>query len=392
MKLFRCDHCHNLVYFENHTCLSCGHILAYLPEADFVASLEPADDPEPAAATAPTTLWRSPAPAAGGRRYRLCVNYTRYQICNWAVSEEDGNPLCLSCRLTVTIPDLSVPGHLEGWYKLEIAKRRLLHGLRVLRLPAEPKNSPEDAEGLAFAFLADPADPAAPRVLTGHANGLITVNLAEADDVERERRRTRFHEPYRTLLGHFRHETGHYYWDRLLRDAPDRLAGFRARFGDEQLDYAAALQRHHADGPPADWQSRHVSAYASAHPWEDWAETWAHYLHMTDTLETADACGLGLASTASPDAGTDSFAAMIARWFELTHALNNLNRGLGLPDGYPFVLSDLVLEKLRFVHDTVAEAVSTTAEPRRNPRASRSASTTSQPASTINSAATPAST
>jgi hypothetical protein len=192
------------------------------------------------------------------------------------------------------------------------------------------------------------------------------------------------------LLGHFRHESGHYYWDRLLREAPDRLAAFRALFGDEQLDYAAALRRHHADGPPADWQARHVSAYASAHPWEDWAETWAHYLHMTATLETADACGLRLAEVATPPAAVDSFDAMIARWFELTHALNNLNRGLGLPDGYPFVLSDLVLEKLRFVHDTVAG--SRAAEPRRNPRASNNASTTSQPANTINSIATPAST
>ena len=391
MKLFRCDHCHNLVYFENHTCVACGHILAYLPEPDFVASLDLVDASAPAA---PGSLWRSPAPAAHGRRYRLCANYTRYQTCNWAVAEEDPNPLCLSCRLTSIIPNLSAPGHLAAWYKLETAKRRLLHGLRVLGLPTAPKRSAEDHEGLEFAFLADPSDPAAPRVLTGHANGLVTVNVAEADDVERERRRACFHEPYRTLLGHFRHESGHYYWDRLLRDHPGRLAPFRSLFGDErQPDYAAALRRHHAEGPPADWQARHVSAYASAHPWEDWAETWAHYLHMTDTLETAEACGVRLASPklASP-AATDAFAAMIARWFELTHALNNLNRGLGQPDGYPFVLSDLVLEKLRFVHDTVAGAGSPAADPRRNPRASSNASTTSQPASTINSAATPAST
>ena len=387
MKLFRCDHCRSRLYFENHTCLACGRTVAYLPDTASVASLDPADDP------APATLWRRPAPAAPRPRYRLCANYTAHQVCNWAVAEGDEEPLCLSCRLTLTIPDLSVSGHLEAWYRLETAKRRLVHGLHTLGLPVEPKTSPEDPAGLAFAFLADPADPASPRVLTGHADGLVTVNLAEADDVERERRRARFHEPYRTLLGHFRHESGHYYWDRLLRNAPQRLAAFRARFGDERLDYAAALRRHHAEGPPADWQARHISAYASAHPWEDWAETWAHYLHMTDTLETADACGLRLPAARPPPADADDpFVVVIARWFELVHALNNLNRGLGQPDGYPFVLSDVVLEKLRFVHDTVAAAGSTAAEPRRNPRASSSASTTSQPASTINSSATPAST
>ena len=391
MKLFRCDHCRSLLYFENHTCLACGRTLAYLPESALVGSLDPVDE-SASASGSPAGLWKTPAPAARGRRYRLCANYTEYQVCNWAVAAEDPNPLCLSCRLTVTIPDLSVPGHREAWYKLEVAKRRLLHGLRTLGLPVAAKTAPEDRAGLAFAFLADPADPAAPRVLTGHADGLITLSLAEADDAERERRRALFHEPYRTLLGHFRHESGHYYWDRLLRDHPARLAAFRARFGDERLDYAVALGRHHAEGPRADWSERHISAYAGAHPWEDWAETWAHYLHMTDTLETADACGVRLAASGPIPGASDAFAAMIARWVELGHALNNLNRGLGLPDGYPFVLSDAVIEKLRFVHETIAASAAAPAPPRRSPRASNTASATSQPASTISNTATPAST
>ena len=389
MKLFRCDHCRSLVYFENHTCLACGHLLAYLPEPGILASLEPADEAGPA------PLWRSPAPVARGRRYRLCANYTGNQVCNWAVAAADPAPLCESCRLTVTIPDLSVPGHREAWYKIEVAKRRLLHGLRTLGLPIRPKSSPGDAGGLAFAVLAESVEPGAASVLTGHSNGLITLNLAEADDAERERRRARHHEPYRTILGHLRHESGHYYWDRLVSEDRARLAACRALFGDDRRDYSAALQRHYAEGPPADWQARHVSAYASAHPWEDWAETWAHYLHMRDTLETADACGLRLAACAPEAAGAakgaDAFAGMIARWFELTHALNNLNRGLGQADGYPFVLSGPAVEKLRFVHETVAAAGAAGAE-RRRPRASSKASATSQPASTTSNTATPAST
>ena len=200
-------------------------------------------------------------------------------------------------------------------------------------------------------------------MLTGHANGVITINVAEADDAEREKRRHDLGEPYRTLLGHMRHEVGHYYWDRLIART-DRLDAFRALFGDEREDYGQALQRHYAQGPPADWQTRFISAYASAHAWEDWAETWAHYLHMTDTLETAAACGVSIRPRRADEpsmakvptsAGTPSgsFDRLIDSWYPLTYVLNNLNRGLGLPDGYPFVLSPPVVDKLRFVHDTV---------------------------------------
>jgi hypothetical protein len=329
MKVFRCDHCRQLVFFENVRCVACGHSLAFLPDLGVVGSLEPAGDGH----------WRSPIPRAGGGTYRLCRNYTREDVCNWAVPADDPNDLCPSCRLTRVIPDLSRPGHREAWYKLEVAKRRLVYTLRTLELPLA---------GLAFEFLADPDDPAAPRVLTGHAAGVVTVNVAEADDAERERRRLQFREPYRTLLGHFRHESGHYYWDRLIRES-DRLDGFRRLFGDERADYGEALTRHHADGPPADWPERCVTAYAAAHPWEDWAETWAHYLHITDALETAAACGVRLRPprpgdptlTAVPDpvdAPPGSFDELIESWFPLTYVLNNLNRGLGLPDSYPFVL------------------------------------------------------
>jgi len=265
------------------------------------------------------------------------------------------------------IPDLNVPGNKSAWYKLEAAKRRLFFTLQVLNLPVATKlDDPE--RGLAFEFLADAA-PDAPPVLSGHANGVITLNIAEADDAERERRRTLLGEPYRTVVGHFRHEVGHYYWDVLVSGSP-RLEEFRQLFGDERLDYGEALKSHYAKGPVEGWQDEYVSAYASAHAWEDWAETWAHYLHMADALSTAADAGLSLRPrrkdqptlkiAASPVGELPPFERMIDSWFPLTYVLNNLNRGLGLQDGYPFVLSGPAIEKLRFVHETIAGASTAT--------------------------------
>jgi hypothetical protein len=351
MKIFHCDHCDNLVFFENTHCVNCGHLLAFLPDLAEMGSLEPAGGEQ----------WVSPLPIAAGRTYRLCDNYRDAKVCNWAVLDTDRHRLCESCRLTRTIPGLEVPGHLEGWYKLEVAKRRLVYTLMGLGLPlANRDDDPE--QGLAFEFLAD-SQAGAPPVLTGHANGVITINVVEADDAVREKRRHDLGEPYRTLLGHMRHEVGHYYWDRLIART-NRLHAFRDLFGNEREDYGQALQRHYAQGPPGDWQNRFVSAYASAHAWEDWAESWAHYLHMTDTLETAAACGVSIRPRradepslakvpASAGTSSGSFDRLIESWYPLTYVLNNLNRGLGQPDGYPFVLSPPVVNKLRFVHDTV---------------------------------------
>jgi hypothetical protein len=254
-------------------------------------------------------------------------------------------------------------GEHRGWFKLEVAKRRLVYSLIGLRLPLEARAEGSDT-GLAFEFLADLPDQ--PPILTGHNAGLITVNIAEADDAKREKRRVNMREPYRTLLGHFRHEIGHYYWDRLIADGP-RLDAFRKLFGDERADYGKALQTHYDEGPPEDWQKYFVTAYASSHPWEDWAETWAHYLHMIDLLESASACGLSmrprrrdepaLKSLTSVNLDQPIFDGMLERWFPLTYVLNNLNRSMGLPDGYPFVLSTPAISKLRFVHDTVEQGL-----------------------------------
>jgi hypothetical protein len=352
VKIFHCAHCDQLIFFENTTCVNCGHALAFVPDRGEMDTLEPADGNQ----------WRSLSEP--GKTYRLCQNYVQENVCNWTVDVDDPNPYCLSCRLTRIIPDLSVPSDREAWAKLETAKRRLIRGLLEMKLPLANKLEDPD-HGLAFEFLADPAPGTAGGgpVLTGHENGVITINIAEADDAEREKRRSLMHEPYRTLLGHFRHEIGHYYWDRLIRGTP-RVEPFRTLFGDERADYAQALQRHHQQGAPSDWPLSFVSAYASSHPWEDWAETWAHYMHMSDTLETAAACGLSLRPKRSdepslkpdvPRAGRRPlpFDQMTERWFALTYVLNNLNRGLGLQDAYPFVLSAPSLEKLRFVHGIV---------------------------------------
>ena len=349
MKVFHCDHCGQLLFFENVNCVRCGRALAYVPELHELTSLDPVAGNQ----------WRSPLTATA---FRLCENYTKHNVCNWGVPADDPDSLCRACRLTRTIPNLSRPGNDRLWYNLEVAKRRLFYTLEQLRLPL--KNRTEDpASGLVFDFLEDP-DPGsgAPPVLTGHADGVITVNLAEADEAERVKRRQELNETYRTLLGHFRHEIGHYYWDLLIRSSA-RLESFRRLFGDERADYNAALHRHYG-GAPANWQDNYVSAYATMHPWEDWAETWAHYLHMTDTLETAAACGFSLRpsrpdeptlkNVPHPSHGARAFEPMMDGWTAITYVLNNLNRGLGNDDAYPFVLSTPSVEKLRFVHATIS--------------------------------------
>lgn len=276
------------------------------------------------------------------------------------VAANDPNPFCVSCRLNNLIPNLSLPGNLERWYKLEMAKRRIIYTLMRLGLPMEEVpmgNRP----ALRFNFVGD--QDGGLTHLTGHLNGLITINIAEADDAERERRRVNFHEPHRTLLGHLRHEVAHYYWDRLIARS-NWLAGFRDLFGDETADYMTALMQYYQKGPPPDWQTRQVSAYASAHPWEDWAETWAHYFHIMDMVETAASFGMMLqpkhpaakAMTANPRDAFDfkvSFDTVLENWFPLTQALNSLNRGMGLSDVYPFTLSNQAIEKLRFIHEVV---------------------------------------
>jgi hypothetical protein len=339
MKLFNCQHCGQPLYFENRHCPSCGHRLGYLPSQAMVAVIEPGGA-------------LRQARDAGGP-FRLCANAV-YDACNWLVEAELGDDFCAACRHNRIIPNLAEFGNLAHWRKVEIAKHRLFYTLLRLRLPLVTKAERDD--GLAFDFLNAAGKP----VVTGHTNGVITINLAEADDAERERARGAMGEPYRTLLGHFRHEIAHYYWDRLIRDMPAQ-ADFRTVFGDERDDYDAALRRHYANGAPADWPERFVTAYASAHPWEDFAETWAHYFHMVDTLETAAAFGLTMRpKTPSPlDARIDfdphaaDLSRLIDAWLPLSFAANSLNRSMGLSDLYPFVPTPAMIVKLSFIHDLI---------------------------------------
>lgn len=360
MKLFECQNCGQPIYFENTVCERCGLRLGFLPETMTLSALTPEAGPEGG------DRWR--ALAAPDKPLRFCAN-AGHEACNWLLaadeSGDEAGDYCAACRHNRTVPDLSVPDNLLRWRKIEMAKHHLFYTLLKLRLPVRDRTA-DPENGLAFDFLADPPDGSVPAqaVLTGHANGLITLNIAEADDAERERRRTEMGEPYRTLLGHFRHEIGHYCWDRLVRDDPAALDGFREVFGDERADYAAALQRHYAEGAPADWQERFVSSYATAHPWEDFAETWAHYLHIVDTLETARSFGIrvrprireGAELKAEVDFDpyrADDMDDIIDVWLPMTYAMNSLNRSMGQPDLYPFILAPAVIGKLTWVHELV---------------------------------------
>lgn len=355
MKRFSCQSCGRRLHFEDAACPGCRATLGYLPEQEVLSALDPAGP----------GLWRPLADADGPPR-RRCDNGETHGVCNWlAPAGAAPGTLCRACGLNRTIPDLSVAGNRELWQRVEAAKRRLVYGVLRLDLPLTAKTE-DPVGGLAFDFLADPAGPFpdAPTIMTGHAQGIVTLNIAEADDAVREARRLAMEEPFRTLLGHFRHESGHYYWERLIRRGPIRA--FRRRFGDERANYAAALARHHAEGPPADWPERFISAYASCHPWEDWAETWAHYLHMVDALETARNNALRVEPPARTDAPVSrprfdpyrvtAFGSLIRHWLPLADAVNSLNRSLGQPDLYPFAPSPAAVEKLRFVHRVVRNA------------------------------------
>lgn len=361
MKHFQCGGCGAALFFGNRSCLQCGRDAAYLPAAHAMVALDYD------ALGRPLPLH----PAAGHHPWQHCINRQPDDVCFWLVDPADHQALCRSCRLSTLIPDLSVADNLANWRRVEAAKQRLIHNLFDLGLPVD---RPLDGVApLSFHLLA--ALPDAP-VVTGHLDGLITLDVAEADDAERMRRREALGEPYRTLLGHLRHEVGHYYWSVLARD-PAFLDGFRERFGDERIDYAEALKRHYENGPPPDWQQTWITAYASSHPWEDWAECWAHFMHLSDAVQTACAHGLrfdgerllgsegrAMSDVAMPPALD---AATLARrwpldgttlldaWQPISLLANDLNRAMGHPDAYPFVVSQPVRSKIGFIAEQVRQ-------------------------------------
>jgi hypothetical protein len=352
MKTFRCV-CGQLIFFQSILCVSCKRELGFFPDSLALGAIEPSGGD----LFAP----RSTRKLKG--YYRKCQNYAQQSVCNWMIPESEKDEVfCKSCRLTETVPDLAQEQNRTLWALMESAKRRLIYSLLSLNLPVSSKL--QDSErGLAFRFLSDTVNPdgSVAKVLTGHAHGIITLNIAEADDAVREKTRRSMNEPYRTLLGHFRHEVGHYYWDRLVCDT---------------ADYESTLKDYYAKGAPLDWQERCVSPYASSHPWEDWAETWAHFLHIQDTLEVAGDFGIR-GKPLNEDsrrkakqfqrAMPEAFDQMISSWLSLAVALNSINRSMGHQDLYPFVLTAPVIEKLRIVSAVISDTPSSTAMPADSP-------------------------
>jgi hypothetical protein len=344
MKLYTCSNCNNTLYFENNICLNCQHTVGFDPGILSLVTLVPANGNEFSNVS------------NNQQSYRFCRN-AEYGTCNWLLPSNDPSAFCRACSLNRVIPALTTEENLRRWRSIEVAKHRLVYSLLRLQLPVSVKKENEE-EGIAFDFMADVSPDE--RVITGHNNGTITLNIEEADEAERVKHKMDLGEKYRTLLGHFRHEIGHYYWEVLIKNGP--LKKFRQLFGNEQIDYAEALKTYYESGAPSNWSENFISPYASAHPWEDWAETWAHYLHMMDTLETAYSFGIrinppklgnkeGISANINKDPyDISEFGRVSKLWLPLSLSLNSLNRSMGHPDFYPFVISPVVMEKLKFVH------------------------------------------
>jgi len=373
MQIFHCS-CKTrpLLFFESVSCTVCERITGFSDWLGKVVAFDKTQNEELFTCEEdPETL------------YQRCQNSEVYGVCNGMVRLDAGIPdakqplVCFACQFNNMIPNLDVNENLSLWRKLEAAKRRALFTLVALDLPVRSKTKDPEG-GLSFSFLADkqasdnfktPLDNQEP-VFTGHVNGEITINLAEADDIARTTTRIAMGEQYRTLLGHFRHETGHYYWDLLVAPNTQSAEEFKSVFGNNQLDYSSALDRYYQEGPPDNWQESYISAYATMHPWEDWAETWAHYLHIIDTLETAQAFGLRTESdqNSANDPAVSDLALpqtinlyahqtpiddILKAWIKFSVALNSVNRSMGLPDAYPFVLYPTIRNKIRLIHEII---------------------------------------
>jgi hypothetical protein len=341
MRDFHCPNCGQRLTFENSTCLSCGSALGFSLDQMALLVITTGDEGDHAGFVSASD-------------YELCAN-RHLAECNWLVSINHPGGLCTSCALTIERPNNTDTAGLTAFAQAEAAKRRLIVELHELKLPIVGRDQDSDY-GLAFRLLSSAHE----EVMTGHENGVITLDLAEGDDVHREQLRVEMDEPYRTLLGHFRHEIGHYYFYRLIASSSDNLARFNELFGDPDADYEEALDRHYRDGVPEGWQESFVSSYATMHAAEDWAETFAHYLHIRDTLDTCAWCGLAPASATfdRPALGPSAFPTIIEMWLPLSWSLNMVNRSMGHDDLYPFVLPAAVLDKMRFIHAVIDEVSS----------------------------------
>lgn len=300
-----------------------------------------------------------------GQNWYACSN--RGWDCNWLVWEDAPAGRCFSCRLTRTRPDQDDTVALSKLAKTEEAKRRLLLQLGDLGVPIVPWDVKEG--GLGFDLLSSIS--LGRPVMIGHANGIVTIDLAESLDDRREALRIKLGEPYRTMLGHLRHESGHYFQNVLLRDDQD-WARCRDIFGDERASYKDAIKRHYSMGAPDNWHESFISEYATMHPWEDFAETWAHYLHITGTLQTAAAIGIRLDASVTSLRDIDvvplgsyrdePIAQLLSDWEWMSESFNRINRAMGFGDLYPFDIVGPVRRKLAFMHDIITSAPLTTAE------------------------------
>ncbi|MFT6883621.1 MAG: hypothetical protein ACI83W_001589 [Marinoscillum sp.] len=339
MKIFQCGHCHFPLYFENRTCENCGHLTGYRDSDRMMLTFEPSGEK-----------------LISDREqieYKYCKN-KEYEVCNWVIELNDPNEYCGACQLNRTIPNLNNKTNFDKWRNLEIAKHRLIYQLQKIGLTLLSKNDLE--EGFCFDFVARQDDE---KLMTGHADGVITILIREADSAHREMTRMQLLEPYRTLIGHLRHEVGHYFWNRLIMNNQQALIEFRSIFGNEEIDYSEALQAYYKEGAPTDWQSQFISKYAASHAWEDWAETWAHYLHIMDMVETAYFFGLHVkprdtdqdsADAAFDPYTIDDFDVIIQTCVPLSFAVNSITRAMGVPDVYPFTIAPAVIDKMKFIH------------------------------------------
>jgi len=336
MRDFHCPNCGQRLAFENSACLACGSALGFSLEQMALLVIAKGEEGEHAG-------------VVDSDAYHLCTNLHLAE-CNWIVPKNHPGGLCTSCALTLERPNDNDPEGLAAFARAEAAKRRLIAELQELKLPIVGRDRDPDY-GLGFRLLRSAHE----KVFTGHEDGVITLDLAEGDDVHREQLRVEMDEPYRTLLGHFRHEIGHYYFYRLITPSSDYLARFKELFGDPDADYEEALDRHYRDGAPEGWQESFVSSYATMHAAEDWAETFAHYLHIRDTLDTSAWCGLAPASATfdRPALGPSAFRNIIELWLPLSWSLNMVNRSMGRDDLYPFVLPGAVLDKMQFIHTVI---------------------------------------
>lgn len=340
------------LFRENTACVTCGAPVGHVPDAALLTSFEILQDGR----------WRAEHAELTSRFFKPCSGRELAHQCNWMIDAQDPATQCLSCSLTRTIPDLTVPGATDRWANAEHAKRQVI--IQLLRLEVPVRSQLTDADGVCFDFLEPQAGPTS--VMTGHEDGVITLNLNEASYAQRAATQELLGERYRTLAGHIRHELAHYYWDLLAKD-PAWTEQCREVFGDERADYGMALQRHHQNGAPPDWSLQFISAYASSHPWEDWAECFAHYLHMEEGLETASQLGIDLRKLrlrAVPFDRTvlgknisrrsaEKFLDRIDRWVLLGLATNELNAALGHDPAYPFVLNAAVVNKLHFIQESL---------------------------------------